>query len=328
MSFLIKPKRILIIGGYGFSNIGDEAILGGLLKYLEDVLGYNKNIHKITVFSNNPNYTMTIHGIDAKKNIIHQILRSDIIIIGGGELFSEYKLLLYKNSFLVILARLLNKKIYLIGIGIDIKKLISKLLLKFVFRLVDSISVRDKSSMQILHDICINNVQLMQDLAFYGLRPIKSSLIDNFMKQHGLTPYNFIIIVIRPYDNSTQLSFYINIIKMLAKNNRVVLIPFSKHQSSHEDNDLNVIQQIKRVCEQEITIFDPHNTHPNVVLYFISMSKLVISSRLHPLIFAKVANVKSIAMLPLYQSKKVRTFAEENNIPIITPNNFKDVLGA
>ncbi|MEM2857084.1 MAG: polysaccharide pyruvyl transferase family protein [Candidatus Nitrosocaldaceae archaeon] len=313
-----QQKKILIIGGYGFSNIGDEAILSGLLKYLEIVLGYNKNLYSITVFSKNPHETMSIHGVNATNKIIHEILRSDIIIIGGGELFSEYKQLFYKNLFLVILSKLLNKQVYLIGIGIDIKKSINKFLARYIFKLVDKISVRDRSSLQILHNLGISNAQLIQDLAFYNLKPRYSPLIDNFMVVHRLIPNNFIIVVPRPSTDSHLLSLYVDIIKALAKDNRIVLVPFSRHPSSYDDNDLNMISLIKKMCvDLDLVIFDCENLHPNEVLYFISKSKLVVSSRLHPLIFARVVGIKSIAILPSVQATKVRTFAEENDIPII-----------
>ncbi|MEM2857224.1 MAG: polysaccharide pyruvyl transferase family protein [Candidatus Nitrosocaldaceae archaeon] len=315
-----QRKKILIIGGYGFSNIGDEAILSGLLEYLEIVLGYNKNSYSITVFSKNPHETMSIHGVNATDKIIYEILRSDIIIIGGGELFSEYKHLFYKNLLLVIVSKLLNKQVYLIGIGIDIKKSISRFLTKYIFKLVDKISVRDRSSLQILHNLGIRNVKLIPDLAFYNLKPRHSPVIDNFMAQYGLIPNNFIIVVFRPSTNSHLITLYVDVIKALAKDNRIVSVPFSKHPSSYDDNDLNMILLIKKMrADLDLVVFNCENLHPSEVLYFISKSKMIVSSRLHPLIFAKIAGVRSMAILPSVQAAKVRTFAEENDIHIIMP---------
>lgn len=117
---MTKQSKILIVGGYGYLNIGDEAILGGLLRYIENILGYDKN--NIIVFSYNPQYTMNIHKVKATNRLYKTILKTDIIIIGGGELFGEYKNLFYKHLLLILTCKLLNKKIYLLGIGIDIKK--------------------------------------------------------------------------------------------------------------------------------------------------------------------------------------------------------------
>lgn len=192
---------------------------------------------------------------------------------------------------------------------------------------MNNIKVRDRSSLEILHSVNIRNVQLIPDLASYNLKPQYSQIVENFLIQHGLIHNDFIIIVLRPFRNLDVLSLFANIIRELVKDNRIILVPFSKHPFSHEDNDLNVILQLKELCKDiYLPIFNFDNIHPNEVLYLISRSRLVISSRLHPLIFAKVANVESIALLPSVHTQKVRTFAEEHNIPIVTVDNLNLLL--
>lgn len=96
--------NILIAGYYGLNNIGDEAILSGMItslkKYIEDPHFY--------VVTNNPEETLNIHNINpiqqsfkqgipkfllncATKaelfNILKYIDKCDVFILGGGHCF-------------------------------------------------------------------------------------------------------------------------------------------------------------------------------------------------------------------------------------------------
>ena len=50
--------KLLLSGYYGFGNIGDEAILAGILTSLKDR-------HEITVLSNDPRSTSYLHKVKA-----------------------------------------------------------------------------------------------------------------------------------------------------------------------------------------------------------------------------------------------------------------------
>lgn len=100
-----KPVRILICGNYGAGNFGDELILKGLLKVVRQL----RNVH-VTVTSGNPEETRRLHGESIAtcpfvpssagswvKNILNgkafraisAIRKSDLVMFGGGGLFSE-----------------------------------------------------------------------------------------------------------------------------------------------------------------------------------------------------------------------------------------------
>ena len=81
IEFPPKKKKALIYGGYGTGNIGDEAILSGLLK----TISYDE----IIVFSSNPHETAALHKVRAEKTNIKPFLLCDDLIIGGGELFQD-----------------------------------------------------------------------------------------------------------------------------------------------------------------------------------------------------------------------------------------------
>ncbi len=51
------PDPVLVVGGYGYRNVGDEAILASLLRALEG--------RRVTVVSRLPAETTAMHGVRA-----------------------------------------------------------------------------------------------------------------------------------------------------------------------------------------------------------------------------------------------------------------------
>src|SRR5207244_10051522 len=78
--------RIAISGSYGGMNLGDEAILEGILRELRASLDVD-----VVIFSFNPRDTERRHKVRAipiremnKDEIIDQLRRLDLFILGGG----------------------------------------------------------------------------------------------------------------------------------------------------------------------------------------------------------------------------------------------------
>ena len=82
-----KRYRICIYGSYGGMNLGDEAILEGILKQLRATISAD-----VTVFSRNPSDTLSRHKIDhvvavrqmTRREITPEIQKLDLLILGGG----------------------------------------------------------------------------------------------------------------------------------------------------------------------------------------------------------------------------------------------------
>ena len=132
----VKKRKALVYGGYGIGNIGDEAVLAGLLR----ALSYDD----ITVFSSNPHETATLHHVHAEKTNLKDFLLSTDLIIGGGELFQDG--MAWKFSLATLLAKFLAKKVKVVGIGVDVNHSIEKLLTSLSLKFADEVSVRDKSN--------------------------------------------------------------------------------------------------------------------------------------------------------------------------------------
>ena len=84
------PPDALIIGHYGFRNLGDEAILAGML----DLLAETNPGGRWTVVSGDPQETRARYGVSAVDRadipaVVSAAYQSKMVIVGGGGLLSD-----------------------------------------------------------------------------------------------------------------------------------------------------------------------------------------------------------------------------------------------
>lgn len=187
----MKANTISLMGYFGHSNTGDDAILTCLIDQLRRMaLG-----EKIVLFTAAPQSCVKTHRVTAVPNIIpssfHKLLigvlgrnrttflralrtfvNSRVLIVGGGGLLhdrpstSEYLLdLLYKIAW----AKRLGQMVILLGVGvgpIHLEK--SKKVLKAVLNKVDLITVRDGNSRRLLDQLGVRvpEIETTADFAF------------------------------------------------------------------------------------------------------------------------------------------------------------------
>lgn len=78
--------RVLLSGYYGFGNLGDEALLSGLITGLE------ARGHDVTVLSGAPHTTRALHGVRAAHRVralVPALLQHDALVSGGGGLLQD-----------------------------------------------------------------------------------------------------------------------------------------------------------------------------------------------------------------------------------------------
>jgi len=78
--------RVLVSGYYGFGNLGDEALLAGLL------LGLRSQGHTPVVLSGDPKATEQLHGVEAVHRVrgfALALARADALVSGGGGLLQD-----------------------------------------------------------------------------------------------------------------------------------------------------------------------------------------------------------------------------------------------
>lgn len=165
--------RIVISGYYGCGNIGDEAVLAGMLETFRRV----RLDAKVTVLSNNPADTAARHPSVgsihryAVPSLLRALSRADLVISGGGSLLQDVTSARSLRYYLFVLrvAQALGRKtmVYAQGVGPLIRPA-SRRAAAAVLNRTDLITVRDRESAEVLRSIGIGAaaVHVTADPAF------------------------------------------------------------------------------------------------------------------------------------------------------------------
>src|SRR6056297_2399375 len=138
-------KRIMISGYYGFDNLGDEAILGSMIKMIKRI---NPDI-EITILSNKAEQTSkrydvnSVYRYDTFK-IMSTMKRSDIFISGGGSLLQDVTSMKSVPYYLglIFLAKVFNLKTIFFAQGVGpLNSKFNRFLVSKVLKNTDYISV-------------------------------------------------------------------------------------------------------------------------------------------------------------------------------------------
>ncbi|PIQ83455.1 MAG: polysaccharide pyruvyl transferase [Candidatus Omnitrophica bacterium CG11_big_fil_rev_8_21_14_0_20_63_9] len=179
--------HIAISGSYGGMNLGDEAILEGILKELRSSMEVD-----VTVFSRNPKDTEERHKVRAvpiremhKDDVFEELKRLDLFVLGGGGILFDGAV----EGFLrdVNWAKELHVPVmvYAVSAG-PLEAPASKQLVAEVMNKVDKITVREAEAKRILHDLGVNqDIEVTTDPALL-LGP--QTFTKEMLKKEGIQP--------------------------------------------------------------------------------------------------------------------------------------------
>jgi polysaccharide pyruvyl transferase CsaB len=222
---MTKRPRLLISGAYGYGNIGDEAILRGMLLALREAVPDADYV----VLSGNPDHTRSQHEVQAARRVlflpsfrqmaafglsrtgraqtwelIQQMRQADVFIVGGGgllyDLVNTAKAMWLEKFYLfgwpisqaaieIGLARALGKPVVLYAVGIGpVTTRLGKLLLRRIARQVALITVRDQASRAILarFEVPANRIHVTADPAIL-IPPAPSGEVAGVLSQASIS---------------------------------------------------------------------------------------------------------------------------------------------
>lgn len=315
--------RILICGNYGASNLGDEIILSGLLQLMKSAY---KNT-RITVMSVNPAETEKMHKVKAVKlfpagfrstfnfwltgkfvKTISALQHADLIVLGGGGLFSDEKPRAVWIWYLQYLwFKAFRKKVACLAQSVGpLKNKWAKKIVNNVFKNAVLATVRDDKSANLLEQIGVSGVKVLADPA-YGIAYNQES----FSKKS-----NYIVLTLRPWEKERDLAVNA-IIKKFSDwltrehNLEVVFVPFQ----TRFDSDLERFECLKNF----VKLKNPEDI--NETLEITTRARAVLGMRLHSVILAVLTKTPFVA---LSYSKKVKDFADtvEMGEFVLDYNNF------
>jgi polysaccharide pyruvyl transferase CsaB len=166
-----RRLRIGISGSYGGMNLGDEAILEGILGQLRSTLAA-----EVTVFSRNPADTLARHKVEramstrslTRREMVPEIRQLDLFILGGGGILYDRDAQEYLRE--VSIAQELNVPVVIYAISAG--PLTTQASRRAVQETLNALSravvtVRDRQGYRLLEDVGVTaDIQLTADPAF------------------------------------------------------------------------------------------------------------------------------------------------------------------
>jgi polysaccharide pyruvyl transferase WcaK-like protein/peptidoglycan/xylan/chitin deacetylase (PgdA/CDA1 family) len=305
-----KKLRCMIFGNFGAMNLGDEAILAGVLQEL----GSLKDL-ELNIVSRYPGEIKRLHRKQAISfinlfKIISEIRKSDFILIAGGGIICKADRgvvgLMYQIYMLVVymlIPKLFNKKVYAVGIGVyeNTNPIILKFA-SFLLKTLDLVTVRDFHSYELLKSSNINTKIYKDNSYLMKLIPKKDLFKDKFIaKFYNNKKRNIGFALIAPDNAHDENNLIKNIINYAKKNSSNTDFWFyaCDYQGNYY-NDLifseKVIRSIKDKIGENVNCYIvPSSWHPGKFFSSFKLMDSILSIRLHSSIFAYRQNINFLS---------------------------------
>lgn len=169
MENVSTPLRVGISGSYGGMNLGDEAILEGILTELRREVPA-----RITVLSRNPADTLARHGVEkaispralTRTEMRAEMEQLDLFILGGGGILYDHDAEAYLREVLLAHELGIPVVVYAISAGPLVRES-SRRAVREALNHARVITVRDRQAYRLLEDVGITReMHLTADPAF------------------------------------------------------------------------------------------------------------------------------------------------------------------
>ncbi|HEX9989722.1 MAG TPA: polysaccharide pyruvyl transferase family protein [Chloroflexia bacterium] len=328
-----ERTRIVLLGWYGSDNLGDEAVLQAVVEALQE-----RGFTDLYILSVDPVKTQAKLGLPAgprapwSLQALRAIWGARALVLGGGGLIQDgtsvYNLPIY--TLFVMLGRLFGLKVVAWGLGVEpIFTRLGKLQARYICRAADHFSVRDSVSKRLLvrAGVHSNKIEVTADPAFLinpesyaqpGEAPGKPRVI--FCIRHlsdnhpGINLHYLLPVSVRkrfgvgwkpPIERHTRF------VEAMARGVKMCIDEFGAIVALlplWPGRDDSVLAEVKQaalglgVQANSIERAGIMNT-PSGVAGFVGSADLLVSMRLHALIFGAR---QAVPMLAISYARKVR----------------------
>lgn len=297
-----EQKKVLISGYYGFDNFGDEAILGVLVKKLQEL---NADVR---VLSKNPKKTASLYGVKSTLSfcllrVFFKVKECDVLVSGGGSLLQDVTSLKSLIYYLLIInmALFFKKKVIIFAQGIGpINNKFGAFLTKNTLKKCSLITVRDEKSLFLLRGWGLNT-ELVCDPLF------DLSLV-------GSMPSNRVGVQLRGFKTLKENL----LIKLAEQINKDFSDKEIEIYSFQDGLDLMVCERFEKmlkVLNPQIKTKLISNQTSAEILDKISKLDYMIAMRFHANLIALKYGIKTFAIC---YDEKVEKLALESNIPAVS----------
>lgn len=317
-------KKILIAGYYGYSNSGDDAILSSICRDVQELGPRNGVEHEMMILSNNPEVTKSEYGVNAIyrfnfKAVRSEILRSDIVLMGGGSLLQDgtsTRSLLY-YLWIIWYAKAHDKKCMLYGNGIGpINRSFNRRLTKWIANKVDIITLRESLSHDELRRLGVvkPKIRVTADPVF-NLATSETDVNEIFLEEGVDTTKPLVAVLFRSWEVAEDYvvktaELCDHIIEQYDMN--ILLIPMKY------PTDLGISKEIQsHMAHKSYLLQNKYDAF--TLIEIIGKTKLVLSMRLHALLYAAI---KSVPMIGFVYDPKVAYYLKV--LDMHSAGNIKD----
>lgn len=312
-----ETYKVGISGSYGGLNLGDEAILQGIITQLRDSLQV-----EITVFSRDPEDTLARHRVDralpvrkmSRTEVLPEVQRLDLLVLGGGGILFDAEASIYLREVMLAHENGVPVMVYAIGAG-PLNDPQARKLVRDGLNRAAAITVRDRGALHLLEEVGVEREILLTGDPALLLKP--EPLSDGTLEREDLMGERRLIgmSVREPGKAAPDISEdrYHALLSNAADfmvdrfEADIVLVPMERQvrdvQHSHA-----VVAGMLRASRAKVL---KGRYTSGQVLSLLQKFEFAVGMRLHFLIFAALAGVPFIA---LPYAAKVHGFLEELEI--------------
>lgn len=307
-------SKILVSGYFGFRNMGDEAILKGLIEGIRR----EEAEAEIVVLSSDPEFTESKYPVRAIERmdfykIDREMRNMDLFISGGGSLLQDVtssRSLHYYLALLTLAKKRHKKKtmIYSQGIG-PVNGSINRSFVAKVLNQVDVINVRDAVSEKTLKDMGVSKPIYVTADTVFSISPPELTKGGEVLRSLDFSLERVNIgISLRPWKNFDE-KIRNEMIRLLAllsetKKYNILLLPF------HFNEDMKLISEIyQQLGENKDCVKIPvDELYVDEYLSLMGTMDIVVAMRLHGLIFSVLMGAVPIG---ISYDPKIDSFLKE-----------------
>ncbi len=283
---------ILISGFYGFGNVGDEAVLAGMVQSLRARLGSVP----VIVLSADPGATAAAYAVEAVDRtdlpaIIMAMRRSRLFLSGGGSLLQDVTSARSAVYYLGLLrlAQIMGLRtmVYAAGLG-PLRRPVLRSLTRRVLDRTDAVTVRDADSAALVGALGTRRGPSLTADPAVLLSPAEDSRVESLLRSGGADA-PIIGVVVRPWGDSAFIGPLGEALVHVAgrRGARVVALPF------YPALDLAVSRRLADACGGGL-IEAP--LQPAEALALVARMHVLVALRLHALIFAAATGVPPVGL--------------------------------
>jgi polysaccharide pyruvyl transferase WcaK-like protein len=301
------PEPILVVGGYGYRNVGDEAILGGLLRQI----GPHR---RVAVVSRMPAETAALHAVTALslRDGVRALRSSRSLIIGGGGLFGREMGAIGRLLPLYgLVASTMGLKVVIHGVSVDREmRPMAAALLRLLAKRAVAFTVRDGRSAEVLAEWRIH-ADTIPDLSA-GVDPAPESRGSELLRLAGVDPdrpvVGLALTAVRAQNTAVLETAIIQCIRVMP-DLQFCFIPMSQHPFVPQHNDLLLGRRLQRQ-NPRLAVLEGSLCPDDVMAVFGRLSAAV-CMRYHSLLFASRAGTH---IVPVPYAPKCEAWIAENGL--------------